>query len=195
MDRKIQRLIDGASELARHFASENRHYWLFPKEYIEKNNYLQSFLENNKDVEVITLLKKQYPQIQLYEEFYKTPIVKISNKEYMVHDYLRYILYNYCVFNISKDLLLYCSNVRNTSGLRMEGDSNKRFSYPYSEEHILKERFLKGIQYPLSIKNLISRGSHIKYFLHERQFLNLGHIETLVKYANETYDFTELKIK
>ena len=194
MDKKIQRLIDGSSELARHFKSEDNYYWTFPIEYINSNNHLQSFLLNNKDVEVFSLFKKDYPQLERYIENYKAPLVKLTDKEFMVHDSVRFILYNYCVFKLTNDLLTYCSNVRNTSGLRIEDGPNKRYSYPYSEEYIMRDLFLKDIEHPLAVNNLISRGFYMRSYIGGRQFLNLNHIEMLVEHAKETYDFSELKI-
>ncbi|WP_289064181.1 hypothetical protein [uncultured Zobellia sp.] len=194
MDKKIQRLIDGSSELARHFRSEDKFYWIFPKDYIERNSYLKSFLEDNKNTEVLSLFKKDYPQIESYLENYKAPLVKIIDEEYLVHDSVRYILHNYCVFLLSKDLKEYCTNVRNALGIRQEDKLSNRFSYPYHDEFVFREIFLKNIENPNGISNLVSRSFYIKSFLGGRNYINLDHIELLLKRSDENYDYSKLKL-
>ncbi|MFD2587865.1 hypothetical protein ACFSQJ_13040 [Croceitalea marina] len=193
MDKKIQRLIDGSSELARHFNSEDPWYWKFPKEYIDNNKHLRSFLEINKDVQVISLFKKKYPSLDTHGENYKVPLVNISDEEFIVHDSVRYILYNYCISLLHNDLKQYCSNVRNTPGLRRDDNGNERYSYPYPDEFTVRDLFLNNINCPLALNNLITRNFNIRTFLGGRHTINLGYIEMLIKNAEETYDYSKLE--
>ena len=134
MDKKIEKLVDGVSALAKSFDGGDYTYWYFPKSYIESNQVLKEVLDNNLDLIISDFISLDESIIEKNIEYYKNVLGRLEDDAYLVHDSVRHILYYYCLFLLQEDLKTFSSNVKHCSQLtKIDGDADK-YSYLYRNE-------------------------------------------------------------
>lgn len=187
-------LIDGSSKLSKHFGSDNDFFWMFPLNYIEEIPELDRFLRKNGWLDAHSLYKKECPQTDLYLKYYMAPLAQYKGDKVLVGSPLRFILYNYCVHLLDKDLEKFSSNVKKTDGIRYEEKNGKGISYSASDDLHLFTVFLREVRNPLSIRFLIQGPVYTSLF-GDRYYINLAKIEEVRERVSELYDFSRFSIE
>ena len=191
MDKKIEKLIDGVSALAKSFDGGDYTYWYFPKSYIESNEVLKEVIDKNLHLKVSDFFQNNNKVIEGHKDFYQNAFGRLEEGGYLIHDSVRHILYNYVLFLLQEDLKTFSANVKQCSQLTKISGAADKYSYLNRNEAEIREQLYTLIKNPWALKNLIRRNFSVMRPTGNGQLIDLDALDNLLLVSGNTYDFSK----